>query len=162
MFEFKSYSAGYQAHGTKNRFSDRGLFKNESCMPLVVGSVVYACRRLSKSVYLKRMASSQNFFVWFRGGLNLPAGSDTPQNKILRDIRLLRTMAKLCTFYSRHLFCEVWYPAEQHPAGSDNPLNKVLRGIRPRGTKSCGVSNPAEQHLNTNISPNSKQNSKIF
>jgi hypothetical protein len=31
------------------------------------------------------------------------------------------------------------------PAGSDTPQNNVLRGIRPRGTKSCGVSNPAEQ-----------------
>ncbi len=71
-------------------------------------------------------------------------------------------MAELCTFYSRHLFCGVWYPAEQHPAGSDTSLNKVLRGIRPCGTKSCGVSNPAEQHSKTNISPNSKKNSKIF
>jgi hypothetical protein len=30
------------------------------------------------------------------------------------------------------------------------------------GTKSCGVSNPAEQHSKTNISPNSKKKSKIF
>jgi hypothetical protein len=46
--------------------------------------------------------------------------------------------------------------------GSDTPLNKVLQGIRPCGTKSCGVSNPTEQHSKTNISANSKKNSKIF
>ncbi len=51
---------------------------------------------------------------------------------------------------------------EQCPAGSDTPHNKVLRCIRPRGTKSCGVSNPAEQHSKTNIFANSKKNSKIF
>ncbi len=31
------------------------------------------------------------------------------------------------------------------PAGSDTPQNKTLRGIRPRRTKSCGESDPAEQ-----------------
>jgi hypothetical protein len=88
-------------------------------------------------------------------GLNLPEGSDTPQNKILRGIRPRRTrscrvrirpcrkMAELCTFYSIHLFCRkscgVSDPAEQSP-----------------------VSNPAEQHLKTNISASSKKNSKIF
>ena len=72
-------------------------------------------------------------------GLNLPAGSDAPQNKILQGIRSRRTK-----------FCGVSDPAEQWQscvhfiaytcsAGSDSPLNKVLRGIRPRGTKSCGV-----------------------
>jgi hypothetical protein len=71
-------------------------------------------------------------------------------------------MAELCTFYITHLFCGVWYPAEQCPAGSDTPLNKVLRGIIPRRTKSCGVSDPTEQHSKTNISANSKKNSKIF
>jgi hypothetical protein len=38
----------------------------------------------------------------------------------------------------------------------------VLRGLIPRRSKSCGVSNPAEQHSKTNISANSKKNSKIF
>ncbi len=144
-----------------------------------MGSVVYACRRFSKSVPLKRMASSQAFFVWFCGVLICqwglipcrtkscrisdpaeqdPAGYQTPQNSVLRGIRPRRTMAELCTFYSRDLFCEVWYPAVQHPVGSDTPLNKVQRGFRPCGTKSCGVSNAAEQHLNMNISANSKQN----
>jgi hypothetical protein len=46
-------------------------------------------------------------------GLNLPAGSDAPQNKLLR--------------------------------GYQTPQNKILQGIRPQGTKSCRVSDPAEQ-----------------
>jgi hypothetical protein len=33
------------------------------------------------------------------------------------------------------------------PVGSDTPQNKVLRGIRPRRTRSCGVSDPAEPSL---------------
>jgi hypothetical protein len=126
-----------------------------------------------------KMASSKNIFIWFCGVLICqqgliprrkkscgvsdpaeqdPAGYRTPQNYVLRGIRPRRTMADLCTFYSIHLFCGVCYPAEQCLAGSDTPLNKVLRGIRPRETKSCGVSNPAEQHSKTNISANSKKN----
>ncbi len=38
-----------------------------------------------------------------------------------------------------------WCPAEQNPAGFQTSQNKNLRGIRPHGTKSCGVSDPAEQ-----------------
>jgi hypothetical protein len=33
------------------------------------------------------------------------------------------------------------------PAGSHTPQNKILRGIRLRSTRSCGVSDPAEQSL---------------
>ncbi len=77
-------------------------------------------------------------------------------------IRPGRTMTEIRTFYSRCLFCGVWYPAEQHPAGPDIPPNKVLLVIIPCGTMSCRVSNPGEQLLNTNISANSKQSSKIF
>jgi hypothetical protein len=33
------------------------------------------------------------------------------------------------------------------PAGSDTPQNKILRGIRPRRTRPCGVSDPAELSL---------------
>jgi hypothetical protein len=32
-------------------------------------------------------------------------------------------------------------------AGSDNPQNKILWGIRPRRTRPCGVSDPAELSL---------------
>jgi hypothetical protein len=49
-------------------------------------------------------------------GLNMPAGSDTPQNKILWGIRPRRA-----------------------------PQNEILRCIRPHGTKSCGVSDHEEQ-----------------
>ncbi len=96
-------------------------------------------------------------------GFNLPAGPDTPQNKILLGIRPRRTrpcgisdptelslagikprrtMAELCTFYSIYCTCS---------AGSDTPLNKALRGIRPRGTKSCGVSNPPRNNIQKRI-----------
>jgi hypothetical protein len=47
--------------------------------------------------------------------------------------------------------CRAFYPAEKSPAG-----------YQTCGTKFCGVSNPREQLLNTNISWNSKQNSNIF
>ena len=33
------------------------------------------------------------------------------------------------------------------PAGSDTQQNNILLGIRPRRTKSCGVSDPAELSL---------------
>jgi hypothetical protein len=78
-------------------------------------------------------------------GLNLPAGSDTPQNKILRGSRPRRTKS-----------CRVPDPAEQWQscvhfiaytcsAGSDALQKNVLRGLIPCLTKSCGVSVPAEQ-----------------
>ncbi len=100
-------------------------------------------------------------FCLIMRGLNLPVGSDTLQNKILRGIRPCRTrsckvtdpakqvlwgirprrtMTEMCKFYSRPLLCGVWYPAEHRLAGADTPPNKILRGIRPRGTKFCGVS----------------------
>jgi hypothetical protein len=31
--------------------------------------------------------------------------------------------------------------------GSDTPQNKILKGIRPRRTRSCGISDPAEPSL---------------
>ncbi len=42
-----------------------------------------------------------------------PAVYQTLQNAVLWGIRPRRTMAELCTFYGRCLFCRVWYPAEQ-------------------------------------------------
>jgi hypothetical protein len=115
----------------------------------------------------KENAKLSKLFCLVPRGLNLPAGSDTPQNNILRGIRPRRI--KSCGVSGPAEQSPAGYqtpqnngrgliPAEQHPAGSNSPLNKVLRGIRPRGTKSCRVSNPAEQHLNSNISANSKQN----
>jgi hypothetical protein len=114
---------------------------------------------------------SKHFCLVLRG-LNLPAGSDTPQNRMLQGIRPHRTR-----------LCGVSDPAEQWQscvhfiaytcvAGSDTPQNNVLQGLILRLTKSCGVSDPAEpspagyQTLRNNIqkrkiSANLKKNSKI-
>jgi hypothetical protein len=115
-------------------------------------------------------------------GLNLPAGSDTPQknpawyqtpqNKTLRGIRPCRTKScgvsdpaeqwQNCVHFIAYTWAMGSDTLQNNVLGSDIPLNKVLRGIRSRGTKSCGVSNPVEQHSKTNISANSKKNSKII
>ncbi len=105
-------------------------------------------------------------------GLTMPAGSDTPQNKILRGIRPCRTtpcgvsdpaelsfvgirprrtMPELCTFYSIHLFSGVWYPQ-----------NNVLQGLIPRLTKSCGVSDPTEQSPAGYQTPRNNIQKQIF
>jgi hypothetical protein len=100
----------------------------------------------------------------------LPAGSDSPQNKILQGIRPRRTrpcgvsdpgelsLAGCQTPQNNGKSC-VHFIAYTCSAGSDTPQNnvlrgliqtprnKVLRGIRPRRIKSCGVSDPAEQWL---------------
>ncbi len=79
-------------------------------------------------------------------GLNLPAGSDTPQNKILRGIRPRRTRS-----------CGVSDTTELSLAGYQTlqnngrvvyilPLRLVLRGLITRRTTSCGVWYPAEQN----------------
>jgi hypothetical protein len=121
------------------------------------------------------MASSQNFFVWFRGVLicqrgliprkKKSCGVSDPMELSLAGYQTLQNNGRVAScvhFTADTCSARSDTPAEQHPAGSDTPLNKVLRGIRPPGIKSCGVSNPAEHHLDTNISANSKQNSKIF
>ncbi len=77
-----------------------GLFKHESYMPWVV-YIVYACRRFSKSVSLKIMASSQNFLVWFRGVLICQQGLIPRRTKS----------------------CWVSDPAERSPAGYQTPPN---------------------------------------
>jgi hypothetical protein len=84
-------------------------------------------------------------------GHNLPVGSDTPQNKILRGIRPCRRRScgvsdpaepSLAGYQTpqnnyrdvyRTKSCEVSDPAEQSPAGYQTPRNKVLRGITPGG-----------------------------
>jgi hypothetical protein len=92
------------------------------------------------------MASSENiYFSLILQGLNLPVGSGTPQNKILRGIRPRRTRS-----------CGVSDPAEPSLAWYQTPENNdrdvyillqtlVLRGLILRLTKSWGVSDPAEQ-----------------
>jgi hypothetical protein len=122
-----------------------------------LGSVVYACRRFSKHVPLKKIASFQNFFIYFcrilifqRGLISCrtkscevvyptdhdPAGYKDPTELSLAGIRSHRTMAELCTFYSRRFFC-----------GSDTLQNTVLWGLIVHLTKFCRVSDPMEQSL---------------
>ncbi len=67
VFKFKSCSVGYRTLKKKKHFKDRGLFK--VWILYALGIVVYTCRWFSKSVPLKRMASSQYFFIWFRSVL---------------------------------------------------------------------------------------------
>ncbi len=88
-------------------------------------------------------------------GLILPAGSDTPQNKILQGIRPCITRScgvsdpaelSLAGYQTPQNNGRVVYillltlvlrgliPAEQCPAGSSTPLNKVLWGIKPHWT----------------------------
>ncbi len=99
-----------------------------------------------KSVPLKRMASSQNFFVWFCGVLICKQGL-IPHNKILRGIRPRRTKS-----------CGVSDPTEQGQscvhcsaytcsAGSDTPQNNVLWGLIPCLTKFCGHQTPRNKVL---------------
>jgi hypothetical protein len=104
------------------------------------------------------MASSQNIFVWFRGGLNLPVRSDTLQNKILLGIRPRITRScgvsdpaelSLAGYQTQQNNGRVVYilsdSADACSAGSDTLYNNVLRGLIPSLTKSCRVSDPAEQ-----------------
>jgi hypothetical protein len=87
---------------------------------------------------------SKRFHLVLRG-LNLPAGSYTPQNKILQGLRPCRTRScgvsdppgtKSCGV-SDH--AEQWqscvhFIADTCSARSDTPRNKVLLGIKPRRT----------------------------
>jgi hypothetical protein len=144
------------------------------------------CLRYMQTIFkkspFKGNGKLSKFFRLLPRGLYLPAGSDTPQNKSLRGIRPCRTRScrvsdpkelslvgyqtpqndgRVVYIYSRHLFCAAWYPTEQRPAGPDTLPNKILQSIRPRGTRSCRVSNPMEQLINTNISANLKQNKNV-
>jgi hypothetical protein len=87
-----------------------------------------------KNCPFKENGKLSKLFRLVRRGLNLPAGSDTPQNKILQGIRPRRTRP-----------CGVSDPAEQWQscvhfiaytcsAASDTPQINVLRGIKHRGT----------------------------
>jgi hypothetical protein len=66
----------------------------------------------------------------------------------------MQTIFKKCPFFIKvngklsklfHLVPQSLNLPEQNSAGYQTPQNKILRGIRPHGTKSCGVSDPAEQ-----------------
>jgi hypothetical protein len=92
-----------------------------------MGSGVYICKRFLKFPF-KENGKLLKLFCLILQGLNLPVGSDNPQNKILlgirprrtrscgvsdpaepilQGIRPRRTMTEMCIFYSRCLFCGV-------------------------------------------------------
>jgi hypothetical protein len=62
----------------------------------------------------------------------------------------MQTIFKKCPFIENGklfiLFCLILRGLNL-PVGSDTLQNKILRGIRPRRTRSCGVSDPAERSL---------------
>jgi hypothetical protein len=62
----------------------------------------------------------------------------------------MQTIFEKCPFEEKgkllKLFCLILQGLNL-PVGSDTLQNKILRGIRPRRTRSCGVSDPAEPSL---------------
>jgi hypothetical protein len=88
-------------------------------------------------------------------GLNLPLGSDSPQNKILQlsdlaeqdpvGIRPRGTKSRRVSDPAEQLQRCIYYIADTCSVGSDTPQNNILRGLILCLTKSCGISDPAEQ-----------------
>ncbi len=130
--------------------------------PICLGQCSLSMQLIFEKCPFKENGQLSKLFRLVLRGLNLPAGSDIPQNEILRGIRPHRTRP-----------CGVSDPAELSLAGYQTPQNHgrvvyilsqtlVLRGMIPRRTMSCGVSNPAEQHSKSNSSANSKKDLKII
>jgi hypothetical protein len=123
--------------------------------PICLGYFSYTCRQFLKSVPLKGMASSQNFFVWVPWGLNLLEGLipyrtkscryQIPQNKILWGVRPCRTKSYRVSDSAEQWQSCVHFITDACSPGSDTPQNNVLSGLIPRLTKSCKVSYPVEQ-----------------
>jgi hypothetical protein len=67
-------------------------------------------------------------------GLILPAGSDTPQNKILRGIRPRGINSCRKSDPAKQWPSSVHFIADACSAGSGTPQNNVPRGIKPQGT----------------------------
>jgi hypothetical protein len=138
-----------------------------------------------KKCPFKENGKPSKLFCLVLRGLILPAGSDTHRTKSCgvsgtteqdpAGYQTPQNYSKSCGVSDS---AEQWqscvlFIAYTCSAGSDTPQNNVLRGLKPSLTKFCGVSdsaeqspagyqNPAEQHSKTNISANSKKNSKIF
>jgi hypothetical protein len=132
---------------------------------------------------IKENGKLSKLFCLIPRGLNLPAGSDTPQNKILWGIKPRRTRS--CVVSDREELGLARYQTQQNNdrdvyflqqilvlrgliprrtmfCRPDAPPNTVLQGIRPRGTKFCGVSNPGEQLLSTIFSRIQNRMKKYF
>jgi hypothetical protein len=104
----------------------------------------------------KKNGKLSKLFQLVPWGLNLPAESDTPQNKILQGIRPRRTRScwvsgppelSLAGYLSDP--AEQWqscvhFIADTCYARSDTRQNNIVWGLIPRLTKFCGVSYPAE------------------
>jgi hypothetical protein len=104
----------------------------------------------------KEKGKLSKLFCLVLRGLNFPAGSDTPQNKILRGIRPCRIRPCRVSDPAELSLAGYLDPAEQwqscvhfiaytcsagsdtllkrSPVGYQTPRNKVLRGIKLRGT----------------------------
>ncbi len=124
--------------------------------PINLGQCSLCMQMIFKKCPFKEAGKLSKLFCLVLRVLTLPAGSDTPQNKILRGIRPRRTRS-----------WGVSDPTELSLAGYQTPQNNgrvvyilqqtlVLQGLIPaeqrpaslirRLTKSCGVSDPpAEQ-----------------
>jgi hypothetical protein len=107
--------------------------------PICLGKCSLYMQTIFKNCPFKENGKLSKYFRLVLRGLNLSAGSDTPQNKILRGIRPHRTRP-----------CGLLDPAELSLAGYQTPQNidrvmyilwhtLVLRGLIPRRTMSCGV-----------------------
>ncbi len=94
---------------------------------------------------IKENGKLSKLFCLVLRGPNLPAGSDTPQNKILRGIRPHRTKSCRVSDPAEQWQSCVHFIADTFSVRSDTPQNNILRGLIPRLTKFCGVSKPAEQ-----------------
>ncbi len=108
--------------------------------PLCLEQCSLYMQTIFKKCPFQEMGKLSKLFCLVLLGLNLPAGSDIPQNKILRGIRPCRTRP-----------CGVSDPAELSLAGYQTPQNNgravnilqhtlVLRGLIPRRTMSCKCS----------------------
>jgi hypothetical protein len=71
----------------------------------------------------------------------------------------MQTIFKKCPFTENGKLAKLFHLILRDlnlPVRSDTPQNEILRGIRPRGTRSCWVSDPAEPSLAGYQTPQNK------
>jgi hypothetical protein len=115
----------------KNIFKIGGSLNMDS---ISLGKCSFYMQMIFKKCPFKENGKLSELFYLVLRGLNLPAGSDTPQNKILRAIRPAEQWQSCAHFI-----------ADACSAGYQTPQNNVLRGLILCLSKFCGVSDPAEQ-----------------
>jgi hypothetical protein len=79
---------GIISRRTKNHFQDRGLFKHGY---ISLGYCSLYMQTIFEKCPFRENGKLSIIFRLILRGLNLPVGSDTPQNKVLRGIRRCRT-----------------------------------------------------------------------